>query len=197
MTPMERWGAVMEIGLATPDEEEGHSDAVTLSTVHKMKGLEFSFVHIAGFSDGMMPTLRDSNFEADEGAQDIEEERRLAYVAMTRAKHKLVLHHANRVFIGYETIELTPSRFASEAGISLQMHELPTRLDIDLTRTIQPLSKALDDMGWTSADFDVFQNRNAEDPSDGDGMTRDADEDGLGFRKDREEHQGLLPGLGL
>jgi DNA helicase-2/ATP-dependent DNA helicase PcrA len=194
MTPMERWGAVMEIGLATPDEEEGHSDAVTLSTVHKMKGLEFSFVHIAGFSDGMMPTLRDSNFEADEGAQDVEEERRLAYVAMTRAKHKLVLHHANRVFMGYETIELTPSRFASEAGISLQMHELPTRLDIDLTRTIQPLSKALDDMGWTSADFDVYQNRN-EDRLDIDGVTRDADEDGLGFRKDRVEHQGLLPGL--
>ena len=61
------------------------SDAVLLSTLHGAKGLEFPVVFLAGFKDGLLP------FKQSDGACDLEEERRLAYVGMTRAEHSLYL----------------------------------------------------------------------------------------------------------
>ena len=71
-------------------------EAVTLSTVHGAKGLEFPVVFIAGLEEGLFPY--DRGFDAD-AADDPEEECRLFYVGMTRAKEKLYLMHAQSRFL--------------------------------------------------------------------------------------------------
>ncbi len=158
----ERWGAVMETGLSTPDEDEDHRDSVTLSSIHKMKGLEFQFVHIAGFSEPLMPSMKVHEQGYQAHPDDIEEERRLAYVAMTRAKRNLVLHHASRLYLGYTTLDMQPSRFAEEAGIPLQMHAMPTRLDVDIAPLFKPLTDTLEEMGWSEEDFSFAHSGNKD-----------------------------------
>ncbi len=87
--------------------EEGQ-DAVTLMTVHASKGLEFPVVFLIGFEDGLFPSMQ----ALTEGG--VEEERRLAYVAITRAKRKLVVTHcASRMLYG-RTEARVASRFLSE-----------------------------------------------------------------------------------
>ncbi len=87
--------------------EEGQ-DAVTLMTVHASKGLEFPVVFLIGFEDGLFPSMQ----AVTEGG--VEEERRLAYVAITRAKRKLVVTHcASRMLYG-RTEARVASRFLSE-----------------------------------------------------------------------------------
>jgi superfamily I DNA/RNA helicase len=91
MTPIEQWSEVMEMGLSSPDDETDPlvGGSVTLTTVHGSKGLEWPHVHVAGFSDGLMPMSRSDasagDLDEDDGVGDIEEERRTAYVAITRA----------------------------------------------------------------------------------------------------------------
>lgn len=81
-------------------------DGVTLSTVHSVKGLEFKVVFIVALEEGIFPTLRDD--------VDIEEERRVAYVAMTRAKEKIYLTCANRRLIYGRVVRNQKSRFLIE-----------------------------------------------------------------------------------
>ena len=66
------------------------ADCVTLMTIHSAKGLEFENVYVIGMEDGIFPGTR--SMMSDD---DMEEERRLAYVAVTRAKQKLCLIHAS------------------------------------------------------------------------------------------------------
>src|SRR6185436_4593288 len=68
------------------DYYEVSADKVTLLTIHAAKGLEFPYVFICGMEDGLIPFIRKYDTESD-----IEEERRLLYVALTRAKHGLYL----------------------------------------------------------------------------------------------------------
>lgn len=82
------------------------TDGVTLSTVHSVKGLEFKVVFIVALEEGIFPTLRDD--------VDIEEERRVAYVAMTRAKEKIYLTCANRRLIYGRVVRNQKSRFLIE-----------------------------------------------------------------------------------
>ena len=92
------------------DSYEENSDAVVLMTVHSAKGLEFPTVFIAGFEEGMFPSSQSFN----EGTFGLEEERRLAYVAVTRAKKELFLVcTANRMVYGRTEVR-QPSRFVSE-----------------------------------------------------------------------------------
>jgi DNA helicase II / ATP-dependent DNA helicase PcrA len=96
--------------LSDADEEEGSADArVWLMTLHSAKGLEFPVVVLAGLEEGLFPHSRSS--ESDE---ELEEERRLCYVGMTRARARLVLTGAarRRVFGEYQSSE--PSRFIDE-----------------------------------------------------------------------------------
>lgn len=74
----------------TETEEEGNESKVTLMTIHAAKGLEFPVVFICGFEDGIFP-LRSA---IEQGADDLEEERRLAYVAITRAEDLLFITNA-------------------------------------------------------------------------------------------------------
>lgn len=95
--------------MADIDTVKEQDNAITLMTVHSAKGLEFPIVFIAGMEEGLFPHSR-SLFEKDQ----LEEERRLMYVAVTRAKDKLYLTHAkNRMLYG-ETQSSAPSQFLKD-----------------------------------------------------------------------------------
>jgi DNA helicase-2/ATP-dependent DNA helicase PcrA len=109
-------------------EENGHasmdgarhdfakSSAVKLMTVHASKGLEFKYVFITGLEDGLFPHERQNENKTNE---DNEEERRLFYVALTRAKEKLFLSFANfRTIFGSRQIN-TPSEFIGDIPADL------------------------------------------------------------------------------
>jgi DNA helicase-2/ATP-dependent DNA helicase PcrA len=96
--------------LSEADESEGAEDArVLLMTLHAAKGLEFPAVIVAGLEEGLFPHSRSADDD-----ETLEEERRLCYVGMTRARRQLVLTSAGRrrVFGEYRATE--PSRFLSE-----------------------------------------------------------------------------------
>jgi len=101
--------------LSEADEESGTKNAkVWLMTMHAAKGLEFPVVVIAGMEEGLFPHSRSSEDE-----DEIEEERRLFYVGMTRAERRLLLTSAarRRVFGEYQSTE--PSRFLDEVPAEL------------------------------------------------------------------------------
>jgi DNA helicase-2/ATP-dependent DNA helicase PcrA len=101
--------------LSDVDEEQGSKDArVWLMTMHSAKGLEFPVVIIAGLEEGLFPHSRASG-----EAAEVEEERRLCYVGMTRARARLVLTGAarRRIFGEYKPSE--PSRFIDEVPAEL------------------------------------------------------------------------------
>jgi DNA helicase-2/ATP-dependent DNA helicase PcrA len=98
-----------EAKLLTPaDFFDPRANAVTLTTMHTAKGLEFKVVFISGCEDGLMPCtiMKD--------AVDIEEERRLFYVGMTRAKDELFLLHARTRFLYGQRLSPPPSPFLDE-----------------------------------------------------------------------------------
>lgn len=95
--------------LVSDADEVGIRPGVTLMTVHNAKGLEFPVVFIAGLEEGLFPHAR-----ASDGGDDLEEERRLCYVAMTRARERLLLSHAaSRLQQGIPKSN-PPSRFLRE-----------------------------------------------------------------------------------
>jgi DNA helicase-2/ATP-dependent DNA helicase PcrA len=83
-------------------------------TLHAAKGLEFPVVFIAGCEEGLLPYVRNSD-----DLPDIEEERRLFYVGMTRAREKLILSHARRRTLFGKQQEHPPSRFVGEIAAAL------------------------------------------------------------------------------
>jgi len=94
------------------DSYEADAPAVTLMTCHSAKGLEFDHVYLVGLEEGLLPLIRDFD---DTG--DVEEERRLCYVAMTRARKTLSLTAArSRVLYGTRRDDRSMSRFLSEIG---------------------------------------------------------------------------------
>ncbi|MEO5366677.1 MAG: UvrD-helicase domain-containing protein [Magnetococcus sp. WYHC-3] len=87
------------------------ADSLTLSTLHAAKGLEFPVVFLAGMEEGVLP----HNLAMEEqGEEGVEEERRLAYVGMTRARERLYLTHARRRFMFNRQVYGLPSRFLKE-----------------------------------------------------------------------------------
>ena len=92
------------------DDIEETENFVKLMTVHSSKGLEFDYVYLAGMEDGLFPSC---NFETTE--DEIEEERRLCYVAVTRARKELyVTHSSERMVWGQMNYMIKPSRFIYE-----------------------------------------------------------------------------------
>jgi DNA helicase-2/ATP-dependent DNA helicase PcrA len=103
-------GFLDEIALYTDLEEASDSDnCVTLMTMHSAKGLEFPKVYVVGMEDGIFPGNR-----AMMDDTEMEEERRLCYVAMTRAKEKLTLTNARQRMLFGRTTPNLPSRFLQE-----------------------------------------------------------------------------------
>jgi DNA helicase-2/ATP-dependent DNA helicase PcrA len=97
------------------DTDQYKSDVpVTLMTAHSAKGLEFPLVFIVGLEDGLFPHSRSLS-----DASDIEEERRLAYVAMTRAEKYLYVTHAVKRRVYGEELASEPSQFLNEMPIEL------------------------------------------------------------------------------
>ena len=94
----------------TDDSQAAEGGAVTLMTVHLAKGLEFNAVFVTGLEEGLFPINRDDSDE-------MEEERRLCYVAMTRAREKLFMTYAQRRRTYGKMYENVPSRFLFECGL--------------------------------------------------------------------------------
>ncbi|HVF37324.1 MAG TPA: UvrD-helicase domain-containing protein, partial [Sphingomicrobium sp.] len=105
-------GAFLEhVSLVMDNDARKAGEKVTIMTIHAAKGLEFPLVYLAGWEEGVFPSQR----ALDEGGlASLEEERRLAYVAITRARSRAtILHAANRRIYGQWTSSI-PSRFVAE-----------------------------------------------------------------------------------
>ncbi|MDO4269415.1 MAG: 3'-5' exonuclease [Eubacteriales bacterium] len=103
-------GFLEDMALYTDADQSGEDeDAVLMMTMHSAKGLEFPVVFLAGMEDGLFP-----GFRAMEREEDMEEERRLCYVAVTRAKEQLYLTCAERRMLYGRTQYAHPSRFVDE-----------------------------------------------------------------------------------
>lgn len=134
--------------VADSDEIETGPNYVTLMTVHLAKGLEFSHVFLTGMEEGLFP-IGESDFSQEE----LEEERRLCYVGMTRAKHSLAITWAaSRRLFGHSRWN-APSRFIEEAG--LDVHG-PVRTPTVSDRTerlgfeSEPKQGSMEDASWTA-----------------------------------------------
>jgi DNA helicase-2/ATP-dependent DNA helicase PcrA len=162
--------------LSEADEESGSREArVWLMTMHAAKGLEFPLVIIAGLEEGLFPHSR-----AGEDEDEIEEERRLCYVGMTRAQSNLILTSAarRRVFGEYQATE--PSRF---------LDEIPA----ELVERIAP--------AWTSAHQRTFSHSHYEFRTNpyarkgqGRGRARES-ESSYAYENEDQSVGGLRPGL--
>ena len=103
-------GFLEEIALYTDIEQYNQSeDAVVMMTMHSAKGLEFPYVYLVGMEDGLFPGMR-----AIGDREEMEEERRLCYVAITRAKKDLTISHARQRMLYGRTSAALPSRFIKE-----------------------------------------------------------------------------------
>ncbi|GJQ24583.1 hypothetical protein BIY37_04645 [Candidatus Brocadia sapporoensis] len=103
-------GFLEEVALVSDvDEMEDTAEAVTLMTLHTAKGLEFPVVFLTGMEEGLLP-----HSESNDSDDEIEEERRLCYVGITRAMKKLFLTHARRRMQYGQTNLCQPSRFLDE-----------------------------------------------------------------------------------
>jgi DNA helicase II / ATP-dependent DNA helicase PcrA len=92
------------------DQDEVEGESIYIMSIHAAKGLEFAHLFTIGLEEGFLPLIGDGS--------DIEEERRLGYVAFTRAKETLTLSHVNSRYYKGRRTELQKSRFFNEAGLA-------------------------------------------------------------------------------
>lgn len=104
------------VTLYSDTDDMGEDDSVTLATVHSAKGLEFKVVFVVGMEDGIFPLKRSLDFPSE-----LEEERRLCYVAITRAMERLYFTDSASRFLYGSRKPCTPSRFLSEIGYTLKL----------------------------------------------------------------------------
>ncbi len=98
----------------TDNEKEGNKNRVSIMTVHSAKGLEFKYVYIVGTEEELFPSIMTMD-----SPKDLEEERRLFYVALTRAMNKVTLTYAQSRYRWGTPTDCSPSRFLSEVDESL------------------------------------------------------------------------------
>ena len=110
--------------VAEIDNVDGNDDRVLLMTLHSAKGLEFPNVYLAGMEDGLFPSYM--TIMSDD-SEDVEEERRLAYVGITRAMNDLTLTYARMRMIRGETQYNAISRFVREIPAELMDNTVPER----------------------------------------------------------------------
>lgn len=103
-------------------DDENDKGKVSLMTIHASKGLEFPVVFIAGAEEGLIPHAR----SVEENGGDVEEERRLFYVAITRARDKLLISACRKRRHMQMTVETEPSRFLDEIPANLVEYHQPS-----------------------------------------------------------------------
>ena len=104
-------GFLDHVSLVMENEQEGGEDKLSMMTLHGAKGLEFDTVFLPGWEEGLFPSQRSMD---ENGNKGLEEERRLAYVGITRARRRAVISHvANRQLYGNWQASM-PSRFLDE-----------------------------------------------------------------------------------
>ena len=114
-------------------DDENDKGKVNLMTIHASKGLEFPVVFIAGAEEGLIPHQR----SVDENGGDVEEERRLFYVAITRAREKLLISSCMKRRKMQMIVECEPSRFLDEIPENLvEYHEPRKEVSEDTARSI-------------------------------------------------------------
>jgi DNA helicase-2/ATP-dependent DNA helicase PcrA len=138
--------------LEIPDEAEVPGERVTLSSLHGSKGLEFDHVFLVGCEEGFLPHARTIDARVTDAAtQDIEEERRLFYVGVTRARESLVLSRAKTRALRGRPVARTLSRFVLEIPADLleevQVTEDPAASAVVLEQGASALLAALDALG--------------------------------------------------
>lgn len=112
MSNFDTVGAFLEhVALVMENQERKDEPRVTLMTLHAAKGLEYSQVFLPGWEEGLFPNQRSMD---DTGLAGLEEERRLAYVGITRAKQKATITYALRRQVYGEYNDTVPSRFIEE-----------------------------------------------------------------------------------
>jgi DNA helicase II / ATP-dependent DNA helicase PcrA len=104
-------GFLDHVSLVMENEENADGDKVSLMTLHGAKGLEFDTVFLPGWEEGVFPNQRSMD---ESGAKGLEEERRLAYVGLTRARRRAIVSHAanRRIYANWQSS--IPSRFLEE-----------------------------------------------------------------------------------
>lgn len=138
-----------DLSLLSPvDSVEDESGEITLMTMHAAKGLEFPYVYIVGMEEGIFPLNR-----AAQDEDELEEERRLAYVGITRAEKELVLSHASSRTLYGRTQHNPGSRFLSEITEDI--------LDRDYSNTLKSYAQGINrsgSAGVNTASFEYKQN---------------------------------------
>ncbi|HEU0015954.1 MAG TPA: 3'-5' exonuclease, partial [Longimicrobium sp.] len=122
--------------VADVDQHDPLAEAVSLMTLHNAKGLEFPFVFVTGMEDGLFPLSR-----AYDKPADLEEERRLFYVGVTRAEQKLYLAYAKRRRRAGQWMDGTPSPF---------LESVPSEL-LEARQTARVLERSAYQQPWKSA----------------------------------------------
>ncbi len=120
------------ITLSSDTDDIGEGGAVTIATVHAVKGLEFKVVFIIGLEEGIFPISRALN-----STYELEEERRLMYVALTRAEERLYLSHCSKRYLYHDSQYQTPSRFCRELGLLSLEQGLNNNRSYGLDRTYE------------------------------------------------------------
>ncbi len=136
LTPLEHFLQRASL-VADLDKLDPNADAITLMTVHNAKGLEFPIVFVTGLEDGLFPLAR-----AFDDPKMLEEERRLFYVAVTRAEEKLYLTHARSRRRNGETMPSIPSSFLATLPPTLVETKATMRLRAT-GRTVLPQPPSL------------------------------------------------------
>jgi DNA helicase-2/ATP-dependent DNA helicase PcrA len=131
--------------------------AIQMMTIHAAKGLEFDFVFVTGLEEGLFP--HDNSLNDDGG---VEEERRLMYVAITRARKKLTLTHTQMRMLHGQTRYNIASRFLEEVPESL-------------VQWLSPKPRQFASLGYETAGYDAKSTRNVP-------MAQPNSEGGSGFR---------------
>jgi DNA helicase-2/ATP-dependent DNA helicase PcrA len=132
-------GFLEEVALMTPaDDAPDRGESLTLMTLHMAKGLEYPLVVICGLEENLFPTAR-SIEESHTNRTAIEEERRLLYVGITRARRFLALTHARWRFMYGSVQESVPSRFLAEIPQEFTHREAePERFQRPRRQSVQP-----------------------------------------------------------
>jgi DNA helicase-2/ATP-dependent DNA helicase PcrA len=156
-------GFLRSLTLDTSEEEEKADDVVTLSTLHGAKGLEFDVVFLLGCEEGLLPHARTLDTKANDVsttaspdgtaqfAADIEEERRLFYVGVTRARERLFLSRSKGRVVRGKLVPRTPSRFLLDIPPELleerEVRDQPSMSVEETSAAADALLAALDALG--------------------------------------------------